>query len=99
MGFTGSPGEEKGWWYPILCGLLEIKRTDTKDSYPFPRVDTTLNALSGLSWFCTLDLKSGYWQVEIDEQDREKTAFTAGSGLWQFNVMAFSQCSAPTTLE
>ena len=32
----------------------------------------------------TLDLKSGYWQVEVEEQDREKTAFTAGNGLWQF---------------
>ena len=52
-----------------------------KDSHPLPRVDV----LSGSSWFSTLDLKSGYWQVEVEEQDREKTAFTAGNGLWQFD--------------
>ena len=70
-----------------------------KDSYPLPRVDTTLNALSGSSWFSTLDLKSGYWQGEKEEQNHEKTAFTAGNGLWQFDVMAFSLCNAPITFE
>lgn len=61
MGFIGSSGEEKGWWYSILCGLLEIKRIDTKDSYFFLRVDIIFNVLFGLSWFCILDFKSGYW--------------------------------------
>lgn len=70
-----------------------------KDSYPLPQVDTTLDALSGSSWFSILDLKSGYWQVEVEEQDREKTAFTAGNGLWQFNVMAFGLCNAAATFE
>ena len=70
-----------------------------KDSYPLLRVDRTLDALSGSSWFSTLDLKSGYWQVEVEEQEREKTAFTAGNGLWQFNVMAFGLCNAPATFE
>ncbi|GFY07046.1 retrovirus-related Pol polyprotein from transposon 412 [Trichonephila clavipes] len=43
-----------------------------KDSYPLPRIDDTLNTLSGHKWFSTLDLKSGYWQVEIHPEDREK---------------------------
>ncbi|GFS72709.1 retrovirus-related Pol polyprotein from transposon 412 [Trichonephila clavipes] len=55
-----------------------------KDSYPLPRIDDTLDTLSGHKWFSTLDLKSGYWQVEIHPEDREKTAFTSGQGLWQF---------------
>ncbi|GFW30211.1 hypothetical protein TNCV_3067631 [Trichonephila clavipes] len=70
-----------------------------KDSYPLPRIDDTLDTLSGHKWFSTLDLKSGYWQVEINPEDREKTAFTSGQGLWQFKVMPFGLCNAPATFE
>ncbi|UYV82421.1 hypothetical protein LAZ67_21002026 [Cordylochernes scorpioides] len=47
----------------------------------------------------TLDLKSGYCQVKIHPEDREKTALTAGNGLWQFKVMPFGLCNAPATFE
>ena len=70
-----------------------------KDSYPLPRIDDTLDTLAGMTWFSTLDLKSGYWQVELDPQDKEKTAFTTGRGLWQFKVMPFGLCNAPATFE
>ncbi|GBL77859.1 Retrovirus-related Pol polyprotein from transposon 297, partial [Araneus ventricosus] len=70
-----------------------------KDSYPLPRIDDTLDALNGSQWFSTLDLKSGYWQVEIQHEDKEKTAFTTGQGLWQFKVMPFGLCNAPATFE
>ena len=72
-----------------------------KDSYPLPRIDDTLDMLSGMKWFSTIDLKSGYWQVEISEKDKEKTAFSTGigNGLWQFNVMPFGLCNAPATFE
>ncbi|UYV84885.1 K02A2.6-like, partial [Cordylochernes scorpioides] len=70
-----------------------------KDSYPFPRIIAILDTLAGSQWFSTLDLKSGYWQVEMHSDDKEKTAFTTGSGLWQFNVMPFGLCNAPATFE
>lgn len=70
-----------------------------KDSYPLPRIDDTLDTLTGMKWFTTLDLKSGYWQVEIDPKDKEKTAFSTGKGLWQFKVMPFGLCNAPATFE
>ena len=50
------------------------------DVYPLPRIDDTLNALSGVQWFSMFDLKSGYHQVEVEE-DRKKTAFYFGQGL------------------
>ncbi|GFX79276.1 retrovirus-related Pol polyprotein from transposon 412 [Trichonephila clavipes] len=51
------------------------------DSYSLPRIDDTLDTLDGNTWFSTLDLKSGYWQVELHSHDKEKTAFTRGEGL------------------
>ena len=70
-----------------------------KDSYPLPRIDDTLDALVGARWFSTLDLKSGYHQVEMAEEDKPKTAFSFGQGLWQFNVMPFGLCNAPSCFE
>ena len=70
-----------------------------KDAYPIPRVDDTLDMLSGSAWFTTLDLKSGYWQVEVAEEHREKTAFCTQEGLFEFNVMPFRLCNAPATFQ
>ena len=50
-------------------------------------------------WFSTLDLCSGYWQVEVEPKDRPKTAFTTSCGLFQFTVMPFGLCNAPSTFE
>ncbi|GBM90048.1 Transposon Ty3-I Gag-Pol polyprotein, partial [Araneus ventricosus] len=77
----------------------KLNEITKKDSYPLPRIDDTLDAFNGSQWFTTLDLKSGYWQIEIRPEDREKTAFTTGQGLWQFKVMPFGLCNAPATFE
>ena len=70
-----------------------------KDAYPLPRIDDSLDQLSGAEWFSCLDLNSGYWQVEVEEADRAKTAFVSRQGLFEFKVMPFGLCSAPATFE
>jgi len=77
----------------------KINSVTHKDAYPIPRVDDTLDTLSGSTWFSTIDLKSGYWQVEMAPQDREKTAFCTQEGLFEFNVMPFGLCNAPATFQ
>ena len=76
-----------------------LNAVTVKDSYPLPRIDDTFDALAGSTWFSTLDLKSGYHQVALAEEDRPKTAFSAGNGLWQWRVMPFGLCNAPATFE
>ena len=70
-----------------------------KDAYPLPRVDDNLDALAGAKVFSTLDLTSGYWQVEMDPEDAGKTAFCTRYGLYQWRVMPFGLCNAPSTFE
>jgi hypothetical protein len=70
-----------------------------KDCFPLPRIDDTLDTLASAKWFSSLDLRSGSWQVEVHPDDKEKTAFSTGQGLWHFTVMAFGLCNAPATFE
>ena len=77
----------------------KVNEVTRKDAYPLPRIDATLDTLSGSQWCSTMDLLSGYWQVEMDEVDKEKTVFCTTKGLFQFRVMPFGLCNAPATFQ
>jgi len=51
-----------------------------KDKFPLPKIDTCLDTLNGCEFFSTCDLRCGYWQTEINERDRDKTAFVTRKG-------------------
>ena len=76
----------------------ELNKLTVKDAYPLPRVEVCIDNLEGAKWFCTMDVQSGYWQVEGDPKDRDKTSFCTRSGLYQFNVLPFGLTNAPATL-
>ena len=64
-----------------------------------PRIDESLYQLVGNQWFSCLDMNSGYWQVEMADSDRKKTAFNSRRGLYEFKAMPFGLCNAPATFE
>lgn len=76
-----------------------LNAVTTKDVYPLPRVDETLEALHGSRRFTSLDLHAGYWQLAVAPEDRQKTALTTRRGLIQFKRMPFGLCNAPSTFQ
>ena len=77
----------------------ELNAVTRKDSYPLPRIDDALDALSGAKYFTTLDFQSGYHQVAMDTNSIEKTAFISHAGLYEYNVMSFGLTNAPPTFQ
>ena len=77
----------------------KLNAATRKDAYPLPRIDDTLDTLGNSKWFSTLDLISGYWQVQVDPRDREKTAFSTPDGHFEFKVLPFGLCNAPATFQ
>ncbi|UYV66544.1 hypothetical protein LAZ67_4002015 [Cordylochernes scorpioides] len=76
-----------------------LNKITKKDVYPLPRIDDTLDCLRGARFYSSMDLQSGYWQIDVEESDREKTAFITPDGLYEFKVMPFGLCNAPATFE
>jgi hypothetical protein len=70
-----------------------------KDKFLLPQINDTIDALYGARYFSTLDLLSGYWQIEINEADKHKTAFICELGLFEFNRMPFGLTNAPSTFQ
>ena len=70
-----------------------------KGLFPLPSISQCIDQLSGKKYFSTLDMASGYWQIESDEKDRHKTAFITKHGLFEHKRMAFGLCKAQATFQ
>ncbi|GET54545.1 retroviral-like aspartic protease 1 [Rhizophagus irregularis DAOM 181602=DAOM 197198] len=77
----------------------KINQMTITDAYPLPRIDDLLEKFRVAKWFTTIDLASGYWQIEMKEEDKEKTAFICNQGLYEFNVMPFGLKNAPAIFQ
>ena len=93
-------GKEEGWRPTVLYQLPLFKVHTKKDSYPLPRIQDVLESLVGAGHFSCLDLKSGSWQMKMEEASKQYTAFTVGNlGFFQCNHMPFGLCNVPVMFQ
>ena len=76
-----------------------LNNVTVKDAFPLPLIEDCFDSLSGVQYLSGLDLASGYYQVEVADQDKQKTAFITRYGLYQHTRMGFGLCNAPATFQ
>lgn len=76
-----------------------LNKVTIRNQHPLPRIDECLERLQGASFFTSLDLKSGYHQIRIKDEDVPKTAFNTRYGQFSFLVLPFGLCNAPPTFQ
>lgn len=91
--------KKKGGQWRFCIDYRRLNAVTIKDSHPLLQVDNSLDSLAGSAWFSTLGFSNGYWQVEVAEEDREKTAFTTGRGLYQWRAMRMGLTNSPATFQ
>jgi hypothetical protein len=77
----------------------KLNAITVRDQYALPRLDDCIDSLGEARVFSTLDANSGYWQIKVSEDSRDKTAFTCHRGLYRFSRMPFGLCNAPATFQ
>ena len=85
--------------YRFCVDYRRVNAVTYQDAYPLPHIDTCLNSLSGAGYFSTLDLRAGYHNIPIAENDRDKTAFITRKGCWRYKVMPFGLTCAPAVFQ
>lgn len=70
----------------------QLNKVTKNYAYPLPRIDESLVALAGASWFSTLDLISGYWQCEVDEKDKPKLYYNTCNTISEFGISDAPSC-------
>ncbi|KAJ9678155.1 hypothetical protein PVL29_022905 [Vitis rotundifolia] len=86
-----------GW--RVCIDYRKLNAVTRKDHFPLPFIDQVLERVSGHPFYCFSDGYSGYFQIEIDVEDQEKTTFTCPFGTYAYRRMPFGLCNAPATFQ
>ena len=89
MGSSSALSGEEGWILRMVVDYRSLNEVTVKNKYPLPMINDLFDQLEGTSVFSKIDLRSGYHQLKIREQDIPKTAFTTRYGLYEYTVMSF----------
>ena len=100
------------WNFPLVCvwkkekqdirvcvDFRQLNRITVRPAFPMPNVDDMLNTLNGAQYFSTIDLGNAYYQVELEEESKIKTAFSTKNGQYCFKRMPFGIAAAPATFQ
>ena len=92
--------KKKDGQYRFVVDYKRLNLITIKDSSPLPNMEETIRKLGqGYKYFSKLDLKSGFYQIPINQEDKEKTAFVTPFGLYQFNVLPMGLVNSPPTFQ
>lgn len=83
----------------MVVDYRRLNEITVDDRFPLPNINDLFDKLGKSMYFTTLDLASGYHQIQVEKQDRSKTAFRSPSGLYEFNRMPFGLKTAPATFQ
>ena len=91
--------QKKDGTYRFHIDYHELNSVTKPDKFPLPRINDLLNELGKIRFFSTLDLASGFWQVQVHPNSRAKTAFVSPHGRHEFRVIPFGLTDAPAVFQ